>query len=141
MMIKSQEAKNRINQNKIKLQKILSMNVPIVPVTKLPSLMIMAKEYKNMEILSTTGKKNMQEIDKAMAYYQSRMKSTPPDLYAKYTKEGKELKDSIGSMVATIDSSTENVKKSYILLHRLNAEIPKAEALRHVAQEMVSKGL
>ena len=138
---KAEEAKVKMNFAKAKMQKLLAQNVPIVAVKSLPGQAGVAYEIRNMESIEAVAKKNMANIEKAMEYHRSRRLSTPPDLYAKYEQDATALKTSMQNVVAAIDQAKPNVNKSYAVLDNLYVEVPKAEALRNIAKQMVAKGL
>ena len=138
---KAEEAKVKMNLAKTKMQKLLAQNVPIVAVKALPGQAGVAYEIRNMEGIEAVTKRNMANIEKAMAYHRSRKLSTPPDLYAKYEQDATALKTSMQNVVAAIDQAKPNMNKSYAVLDNLYVEVPKAEALRNIAKQMVAKGL
>jgi hypothetical protein len=141
MMKKAEESKKKMNLAKTRLQQLLAQKMDIVPVAKLPNPNRLAYEINNMQSIEAAARRNMINIEKAMQYHRSRKLNTPANIYAQYEKESTELKTSMQNVVSAIDNSKGSIDKSYVVLNSLQAEIPRSEALRKVAKQMVEQGL
>ncbi|MBN1115052.1 MAG: hypothetical protein JXA66_06895 [Oligoflexia bacterium] len=140
MMEKARESKKQMYRTRKQLQKLLKKEVPVEAAKNIPMLSEAAMQLKSMDVLRKASKKNMESIDRAMRYHAEK-RAQNPVLLAKYKDEAKILKNSMNNMVISINDSYEDVQKSYEIIKDLNLEVPRAEALRAVARDMVEKGL
>jgi hypothetical protein len=141
MTKKAEESKKKMNLAKTKLQQLLAQRMDIVPVAKLPNPNRVSYEIKNMQSIEATARRNMVNIEKAMQYHRSRKLDTPANIYAQYEQEASTLKTSMQNVVSAIDKSKSSINKSYVVLNTLHTEIPRTEALKKIAKQMVEQGL
>ena len=45
------------------------------------------------------------------------------------------------NVVSSIDEAKPNMNRSYAILSKMDVEVPKAEALKRIAKQMVEQGL
>ncbi|MFH1223958.1 MAG: hypothetical protein V1647_06425, partial [Pseudomonadota bacterium] len=140
MMEKAEQTKREMNESRSKIKDLLSKKIKLIPLEKLPSLQNLNYEISNMATLRKSAIKNMKAIDKAMAYHRSKGGLVPKEEMARYEAEEKLLKKSMGDMVKTIDSSSNDVNRAQALLADMYIEIPKAEALTEYARKLVAEG-
>jgi len=140
MMKQAEQAKREMNNSKSRIRQLLAKKVNIIPLELLPDLDHVTYEARNMETFKRNALRNMQAIDKAMAYHKKRKDMTPREDFAKYETEEKVLKKSMNETVKVVDSVKDDVNKAQRLLSDMYVEIPKAEALRLYAKKMVEEG-
>jgi hypothetical protein len=140
MFRKAKEERKRVNLAKRRIRKLLNIKLTLLSPSMLPGLPEVALKVKDMNTLRKAGRKNLGFIKKAMAYHSKNRRKYPED-YEKYNSEAKILSKSINNMLSSIDSSHDDIVKSYKVLQTMHLEVPKAVSLRKIAREMVRKGL
>ena len=141
MLKKAEESKKQMNAAKAKMQQLLAKKVPLINLEKLPDTASVSNEIRNMESLEAVAKKNMIAIEAAMEYHRNKKLDTPADVYAQYEQEAATLKKSMQNVVSSIDQAKPELNRSYALLSKMDVEVPKSEALKRIAKQMVDQGM
>lgn len=138
---KANEAKKELNESKKRIRKLISKKLPIIQLDKIPQPGDLNDEFINMRSLKETTEKNMLAINNAMAYHASRKKAYKPGQYEGYEDEYNTMTKSMSGMLSSINYAEEPVSQANSLVKQIYREVPRTEALKAVAKELVEKGL
>ncbi len=140
MTVKSAEAKKDMEQAKEKIRKFISQKLPIVPFDKLPQPGEIKDELINMRSLRDASNKNLEIINKAMAYHDSRKGAYTADQYSMFKKEHDSVTSAMKRSVSSIERAEAPVNEARTLIKNLYKEVPRAEALKVIAKRMAEEG-
>ena len=141
MSARSSEARKAMDDAKVKIRKLLSEKLPVVDFNKLPQPGEVRDELINMRSLKQASLKNIEAINKAMAYRESKKDAYTKDQYANYKTEQTVVDSAMTRMVNSINVAEKPVSIANDLVRDLYKEVPRAEALKVVARQMVEQGL
>ena len=140
MATRSAEAKKEMNQAKENIKKFITQKLPVVPFNKLPQPGEIRDELINMESLKTASAKNVKIINKAMAYHDGRKTAYTSDQYSTFKNEHDSVTGAMKRTISSIDKAQEPVSEARMLIKNLYKEVPRAEALKIIAKQMVAEG-
>jgi len=141
MSSKSVEAKKAMNEAKDKIKKLISQKLPVVPFDKWPQPGEIRDELLNMESIKQASLRNMKVINKAMAYHNSRQGAYTAEQYGTFKNEHDTVNGAMKRTVSSINMAEEPVSRANEIVRALYKEVPRSEALRIVAKQMVEQGL
>jgi len=141
MSQKSAEAKKAMNEAKAKIKELLVKNLPSVSLEKLPQPGEIRDELINMQSIKLASLKNLGVINSAMTYHNSRRNAYAPEQYSTFKHEQETVNGALRRTISSINAAEESVSEANNVISSLNQEVPKAEALKAVARQMVAQGL
>ena len=140
MSARSAEAKKEMDQAKENIKKFIAQELPVVPFNKLPQPGEIKDEVLNMQSLKHAALKNVKIIDKAMAYHDGRKNAYAPDQYSTFKDEHDNVTGSMKRAISSIETAEQPVNEARDLVKGLYKEVPRADALKIIAKQMVEEG-
>jgi hypothetical protein len=140
MSTRSAEAKKEMDQAKEKIKKFIAQKLPVVPFNRLPQPGEIKDEILNMESLKHAALKNVKIIDKAMAYHDGRKNAYTPDQYSTFKDEHASVTGAMKRSISSIETAEQPVNEARDLVKGLYKEVPRADALKIIAKQMVEEG-
>jgi len=141
MSEKSAEAKRAMNEAKTKIKDLLAQKLPFISLEKLPQQGEIRDELINMQSIKQASLKNLGVINNAMACHNSRKNAYTADQYATFKKEEETVNGAMRRTISSINGAEKPVSEVYNVVGSLHQVVPRAEALRAVAKQMVDQGL
>lgn len=140
MSARSEEARKEMEQAKEKIRKFIAQKLPVVPFNKLPQPGEIRDELLNMQSLRKASLKNIDIINKAMAYHDGRKNAYPADKYTTFKNEHDSMTGAMKRTISSIETAEQPVSEARELIKGLYKEVPRAEALKIIAKQMVEEG-
>jgi hypothetical protein len=141
MSQKSAEAKTAMNEAKNKIKELLAQKLPFISLEKIPQAGEIRDELINMQSIKKASLKNLEIINSAMMYHNSRQKAYTADQYANFKQEEEIVNGAMKRTISSINSAEGVVSEAQDVVDSLHTEIPRSETLRAVAKQMVAQGL
>lgn len=140
MAQRSAEAKKAMNEAKAKLKELLAEKLPVISLEKLPQQGEIRDELINMQSVKKASLKNLGVINNAMAYHNKRKDAYSASQYTTFKQEEESVSGSMKRTISSINAAEKPVSDAYDVVDSLYKEVPRAEALRAVAKQMVAEG-
>jgi len=141
MSQKAAEAKREMNDAKAKIKVLLAQKLPTVSLQKLPQPGEIRDELINMQAMKKASMKNLSIINSAMSYHTKRKNAYSAEQYATFKQEQETVDGAMERTISSIKVAEKPVSEAYDVSDSLQQAIPRSEALRAVAQQMVAQGL